>query len=69
MYELKIKDTRLKKGVTQKEVAEVLNISINYYSELESGKYPIKLNALYTIGQVLNVCMKDLFECNCKNKW
>ena len=35
MYELKIKDTRLKKGVTQKEVAELLGISQSYISRIE----------------------------------
>lgn len=65
MYKLKIKQYRINKHIRQFELAKKLNISQNYLSELEHVKYPIKISTLYKIAKALDVCPKDLIECNC----
>lgn len=61
MYKLKIKNVRRRKRVSQKELAKKLNMSQNYLSELENGKYDIKLSVLCEIAKVLDVLPEDLY--------
>ncbi|EDT87197.1 helix-turn-helix domain-containing protein [Clostridium botulinum] len=63
MYKLKIKKYRIKKKLTQKELAHRIEMSQNYYCELENNKYDIKLSVLCKIARELNVNTKALFEC------
>lgn len=66
MYVLKIRECRIQRGVTQKELALKINKSQSFLSEVENGKYNVKLDLLYKIGRTLNVCPKRLVYCNCK---
>lgn len=50
-----LKDFRKKMGLTQTEVAEVLNLSQAQYYRLESGK------SLLNSKQIMQLC--DLFQC------
>lgn len=61
LYKLRIKIVRIKNGLTQKELAKKLNMSQNYFSELENGKYDIKLSTLCEIAKILDVDPNDLF--------
>jgi len=61
-YKLRIKSYRILKGYSQKELAAKVGISQNYLSELENGKYDIKLSLLCKISSVLNVPVCLLFE-------
>ncbi|WP_242863843.1 helix-turn-helix domain-containing protein [Clostridium tepidiprofundi] len=61
MYELMIKEYRLKKNLTQKELALALDISQSYLSEIENGKYDIKLSLLCKIANALDVLPAELF--------
>lgn len=63
MYKLKIKKYRIKKKLTQKELAHRIEMSQNYYCELENGKYDIKLSVLCKIAKELRVKPNILFEC------
>ncbi|MDS1004203.1 helix-turn-helix transcriptional regulator [Clostridium sporogenes] len=62
MYKLKIKKYRMRKKLTEKELAHRIGISQNYYSELENGKYDIKLSVLCKIAKELRVKPNVLFE-------
>lgn len=61
-YRLKIKDYRILKRYSQKELASKIGISQNYLSDLENEKYDIKLSLLYKISKVLNVPICMLIE-------
>ncbi|WP_298126821.1 helix-turn-helix domain-containing protein [uncultured Clostridium sp.] len=61
MYKLKIKESRLAAGYSQAHMASLLHISKSYYSDLENGKYPIKLSTLCKIGEVLDIDVHELF--------
>lgn len=63
MYKLKIRKFRRLKKITQKNLASKIGISQNFLSEIENGKYDMKLSLLYKIGEGLGVCPKDLLEC------
>lgn len=61
-YRLKIKEIRMQKGISQKELAKRISISSNYLSELEHTKFDIRFGLLLEIAKELNVDMKDLYE-------
>lgn len=61
-YTLKIKIIRIKKGVSQKELAKRIGISNNYLSELEHNKFDIRFGLLLEIAKELNVEVEDLYE-------
>lgn len=63
MYKLKIKKYRIRKKLTEKELAHKVGISQNYLSELENNKYDIKLSMLCKIAKALDVNAKALFQC------
>lgn len=62
LYKLKIKLIREEKLLSQKELAFRIDISQNYLSEIENGKYDIKLSLLYKISQILEVYPFELVE-------
>lgn len=49
-----IKNLRNKKGLSQYEVAELLNISQSTYFQIENGKTELTVKRLYQIAEVLN---------------
>lgn len=61
-YRLRIKEYRKQDGMTQKELATKIGISQNYLSELENGKYDIKLSLLCKIANALEVFPFELVE-------
>ncbi|MCB2288705.1 helix-turn-helix transcriptional regulator [Clostridium sp. CS001] len=62
MYILKIKEIRQAKKMTQQILAEKIGISRNYLSELENGKWDIKLDLLIKISNVLGVHPSKLIK-------
>lgn len=50
--ELRIKDLRKAKGLTQRQVAEMAGMSVSYYTELELGRKQINANRLETLARV-----------------
>ena len=59
-YRLKIKEIRLSKKMTQKELARKVGISRNFLSEIENDKYDIKLSLLCSIACALNTTPRKL---------
>jgi transcriptional regulator with XRE-family HTH domain len=58
----KIKKFRKLNGLSQQEVADVLFMSQNSYSELESGKRKIDVELLSKIAGFYKISIFDLFE-------
>ena len=56
-----IKYYRLKKGLSQEELAELLETTPVYLSSLENAKRNIRLDYIEHIANTLEVNIKDLF--------
>jgi transcriptional regulator with XRE-family HTH domain len=50
----RLKDLREDKDIYQKEIAKLLNISQQYYSEYENGKRPIPVEYLIILAKFYN---------------
>lgn len=67
MYKLAIREHRILNKLTQKDLAYRIGISQNYLSEIEKGKYDIRVSFLLSISNALDVCPGYLIRCNmCK---
>lgn len=66
MVNLKIE--RIKAGLTQKEVAEKLNVSINTVSNWETGAKKITVDKLLTLADMFGVSTDYLLGRNQENK-
>lgn len=63
----RIQEYRKKKGMTQEQLSELLDISPHYLSALERGIYNIKLETLVKILNHLD-CSADEIFCDVVNK-
>ena len=63
----RVQELRKKKGVTQEQLSEILEISPHYLSALERGIYNIKLETLVKIMNYLD-CSADEVFCDVVNK-
>ncbi|WP_272148964.1 helix-turn-helix domain-containing protein [Tenacibaculum aiptasiae] len=52
---------RLRKGLSQDKMANLLQISQNAYSKIESGKTTLTIIRLYQIAKVLEIPFEKLF--------
>jgi transcriptional regulator with XRE-family HTH domain len=59
---LAIKALRIKKGLTQLDVAEKQNITYQQIQKYESGKSSIQVNRLFSICRELNVSVEELLR-------
>ena len=57
----RIRYYRKRKGLTQEKLSELLDISPNYLSSLERGRFNINLNLLVNIMNCLDCTADDLF--------
>lgn len=51
---MRIKDLREDEDITQKQLADYLNIKQNTYSQYENGQRQIPINALIKLAQYFN---------------
>lgn len=58
----RIKELRIKKGVSQKIVADFISISPNAYSRIENGFTQITVQNLYLIAECLKVKVEEILE-------
>lgn len=58
----KIKDCRIKQGLTLKFVSERTGFSVSYLSQVERGKSAITLVSIKKIVDVLGLSMRELFS-------
>ena len=54
---------RLKKGMSQEQVAFDAGLNLNSISTFERGVNNIKIKNLYKIAQALDVDIVDIFDC------
>jgi len=58
----RIKEIRLKKGITQETLSEQVDINHKYLSSIERGKENPTLNTLIGLAQALDVNLDEFFE-------
>jgi len=54
---------RLKKGISQEELAFKAGLNMNSISTLERGINNIKIKTLYSIADALNVKIEEILNC------
>ena len=59
---MRIKEYRIIKGYTQKELAEVLGIKQNNYSDKERGKTNFTIDEIKIIKELFSVTYDDLLS-------
>ena len=59
---LKIKELRKRKGLTQEQLAELINMEQNSISVIESGRNFPTVGTLEKIAQILEVNLSDFFN-------
>ena len=57
-----VKIERIKKDLTQEQLAEIMNVSQNYISNIELGKANMSLVKIYELSNYLNVNIKTLIN-------
>lgn len=57
----KLKENRKKKGFTQKYMAEKLNITISFYSQIENKKKRLYYDTAIQIADIFNMHPDQLF--------
>ena len=60
--EMKIKEYRMVKGYTQKEIAELLGIKQNTYSDKERNKSSFTIYEIKILKELFNVSYDDLLS-------
>lgn len=58
----KIKELRKKKGLTQAQLAEALNLSVNFIGMVERAQRNTKVENVFKLARVLEVSPKDFFD-------
>ena len=61
-----LKEKRIKKGLYQKDVAQILKISTSKYNKIENGSIEPSFKELYTLCKMFNIDILK-FENNIKN--
>ena len=59
-FGLNVKFERMKQGLTQAQLAELLEVHEKYISRIETGKQNVTIKTIYKIAHALKVKM-DLF--------
>lgn len=59
---LRLKDIRLKAGMTLRELARQADVSPSFVSQIENGKSQPSVATLYAFSQLLNVSVDELFD-------
>lgn len=57
-----LRAARLKKNITQSQMAEALNIGLRAYQNYESGSREPSLSGLWSISQKLNITIDELLK-------
>lgn len=57
----RIQEQRKRKGLTQEQVAEQVELSTGYYSAVERGMYTVSLDKLVDIMNVIGCTADDIF--------
>src|ERR1043165_9920857 len=58
----RLKDLRLKAGLTLRETARKIGVSPSFVSQIENGKSQPSVATLYTFARLLDVSIDELFD-------
>lgn len=58
----RLKDVRLKAGMTLRELARQADVSPSFISQIENGKSQPSVSTLYTFSRLLGVTVDELFD-------
>lgn len=58
----RLRDFRLRSGLTVRELARQVNVSPSFVSQIENGKSQPSVSTLYAFAQSLDVSVDDLFD-------
>jgi transcriptional regulator with XRE-family HTH domain len=58
-----LREIRENKRLTQRDMADLLEISVPYYCRIENGKHRIALDTAETIAEILEVSLQDIDFC------
>ena len=61
---LGLKISRIKKGLTQKQLAELVGVSSSTINRIETGKQVLKLDMLSKLAEVLEIPVNELLQNN-----
>lgn len=59
-FGLNVKIARLKKGLTQEQLAELMNIHLTYIARIETGKINMSLGKILELANTLNIDINKL---------
>ena len=59
-FGLNVKIARLKKDLTQEELADLLNIHLTYIARIETGKINMSLGKILELANALNIDINSL---------
>jgi len=57
-----VKIERIKKDLTQEQLAEILNVSQNYIACIETGKQNMSLAKINELSEAMNINIKNLLN-------
>ncbi len=59
---INLKVARIKKGLTQKKLAELVGVSVATINRIETGKQILKIDMLNKLANVLEIPVNELLE-------
>ncbi|HIS37831.1 TPA: helix-turn-helix transcriptional regulator [Candidatus Scatousia excrementigallinarum] len=59
-FGLNVKIARMKKGLTQEQLADLMNIHLTYIARIETGKINMSLGKILELAKFLNVDINKL---------
>ena len=61
MQQEKLASLRRSKNISQREIAELINVSLVTYNNKELGKTQFKASEMFIIADYFNVTIEDIF--------
>ena len=62
MFNLKL--ARIKKNLTQKQLAELVGVSSSTINRIETGKQKLKIDMLNKLAEILEIPVNELLQSN-----
>lgn len=62
LFGLNVKFQRMKKGLTQEELANLMNVHLTYLAKIETGKINMSLAKILEIAKALNIDINKLLD-------
>ena len=59
-FGLNVKIARMKKGLTQEQLSEMMHVHLTYLAKIETGKINMSLGKILELAKVLNIDINKL---------